>query len=107
MTFIAKQAWAIAKTPTNGYFAQKKFMGRSIKVGRLVIPANMRKAVGLKPGDKVILVAGDDGLRVLTVEQAVREVRQWVRTFVPPERSLVDELLQERRQEAESDRSGS
>lgn len=64
--------------------------------GRLVIPAEIRTALGLAPGDQlhVHLV----GRRVVLERQqdAVGELRGFVRE-VPEERSLVDELLAERR----------
>lgn len=68
--------------------------------GRLVIPAEIRRALGLKTGDRVILSLREDGLRVLTVEQAVRQAQAWVRRYVPAERSLVEELLAERREDS-------
>lgn len=68
--------------------------------GRLVIPAEIRRALGLKSGDKVILSLRKDGLRVLTVPEAVRQAQEWTRRYVPAERSLVEELLEERREES-------
>lgn len=68
--------------------------------GRFVIPAELRKALGLNPGDEVVLVLEDDGLRLMTVDQAVRRAKALVRAFVSEGVSLVDELLEERREEA-------
>ncbi len=69
--------------------------------GRLVIPAELRKALGLKPGEVVMIGLMDGELRLLTLREAIRRDQEWVRTFVPPGRSLVDELIAERRKEAE------
>ena len=67
---------------------------------RLVIPANIRKQLGLNIGDAVTLVVEDDGdCRLLTQAEAVRRAQALVRQYVSPERKLVDELLAERRQE--------
>jgi AbrB family looped-hinge helix DNA binding protein len=64
--------------------------------GRLVIPAEIRAALGLAPGDRmhVHLV----GKRVVLERQqdAVAELRG-LASEVPGTRSLVDELLAERR----------
>ncbi len=68
--------------------------------GRLVIPAELRKALRLNPGDEVVLVLEEDGLRLMTLEQAIKWAQALVRSFVPEGVSLVDELLQERREEA-------
>ena len=69
---------------------------------RVVIPATIRKSLGLKIGDAVTLVLRDNGeVRLLTQTEAIRQAQQLVRQFVPEERSLVEELLMERRAESE------
>jgi len=68
--------------------------------GRLVIPAQYRKALGLKPGDDVVLVLQDGEIRLLTPQQAVQRALALVRRYIPEGRSLSEELLQERREEA-------
>lgn len=68
--------------------------------GRLVVPAQHRKALGLKPGDEVVLVLEDDEVRVMTPRKAVQHAQALVRRYVPRERSLVGELIRERREEA-------
>ena len=67
---------------------------------RVVIPAEYRKALGVKAGDQVIVTPEDNGVRLVTKEQAIREAQEIVAGFVAPGASLVDELLQERRREA-------
>ncbi|MBI4280293.1 MAG: AbrB/MazE/SpoVT family DNA-binding domain-containing protein [Armatimonadetes bacterium] len=69
--------------------------------GRLVIPAPYRKALGLRPGDEVILRLEDGELRILTLHQALKRARRIVRRYVPKGRSLVRELIAERRREAQ------
>ncbi|MBI2872579.1 MAG: AbrB/MazE/SpoVT family DNA-binding domain-containing protein [Chloroflexi bacterium] len=68
--------------------------------GRLVIPAEYRKSLGLKPGDEVILVLEEGEVRLLTPHRAVRRAQALVRRYVPEGRRLADELLRERREEA-------
>lgn len=64
--------------------------------GRLVIPAEVRAALGLVPGDRLHLQLV--GHRVVLVRQddAVAELRG-LAAAVPAARSLVEELLAERR----------
>lgn len=68
--------------------------------GRLVIPAAYRQALGVREGDEVILQLAQGELRILTLDQALRRAQTLVRRYVPAGRSLADELIQERRQEA-------
>lgn len=68
---------------------------------RVVIPAAIRKSLGLQVGDAVTLVLQDNGeVRLLTQAEAVRQAQTLVRQSVPKNRSLVEELLAERREEA-------
>jgi AbrB family looped-hinge helix DNA binding protein len=69
--------------------------------GRIVIPAEYRQALGLRAGDEVILRVEDNELRLITLDQAIARAQALVRRHVPEGRSLVDELLAERRREAE------
>ena len=67
----------------------------------MVIPATIRKRLGLQIGDAVTLVLDDDGaVRLLTQTESVRRAQELVRQYIPAERKLVDELIAERRQEA-------
>ena len=71
---------------------------------RLVIPVAIRKQLGLRVGDTITLVLQDNGeVRLLTQADAVRQAQSLVRQYIAPERQLVDELLAERRREAEYD----
>lgn len=70
------------------------------KGGRLVIPAEYRRALGLRDGDEVMVQLEGDGLRILAIRQAIRYAQGLVRQYVAAERSLADELIRERRQEA-------
>ena len=71
------------------------------KGGRIVIPAALRKLIGVSEGDELILRYRDGRLEIMTVRQAVQEAQNLVSRFVPEDRRLVDELLSERRAEAE------
>jgi AbrB family looped-hinge helix DNA binding protein len=77
--------------------AQKVELGAG---GRLVIPAPMRAALGMKEGDKVLVRLEGNELRIYTYEEATRRAQEMVRSFVPRGVSLVDELIADRRAEA-------
>ena len=64
--------------------------------GRLVIPAHLRAAWGLAPGDRLHVHLAGGRLTVERADDAVTELRR-LGEGIPADRSLVDELLSERR----------
>lgn len=68
--------------------------------GRVVIPADIRAALGLTAGDRLHLHLGNGRLVLERPEDALAELRL-LGTTIPQARSLVDELLAERRAAAE------
>lgn len=68
--------------------------------GRLVIPSAYRKALGLKPGDEVLLSLEDGELRIINTRQAVARAQALVRHYIPKGRNLSGELIKDRREEA-------
>ncbi|MCY3920741.1 MAG: AbrB/MazE/SpoVT family DNA-binding domain-containing protein [Chloroflexota bacterium] len=70
------------------------------KHGRVVIPADYRRALGLRPGDSLTIKLDDGALRLVTLAQAIREAQEFVAKYVDKDRSLVAELIAERRAEA-------
>jgi AbrB family looped-hinge helix DNA binding protein len=68
--------------------------------GRVVMPAEIRQALGLKEGDAVLWSLVDGEARVTTRAQRIRQAQALVRKHVPAGVSLADELITERRQEA-------
>lgn len=68
--------------------------------GRLVIPAEYRRKLGLETGDEVIIRIENGELRILTRAEAVKRAQAVVKQHVKKGRSLVDELSDERRAEA-------
>ncbi|MEJ5945520.1 AbrB/MazE/SpoVT family DNA-binding domain-containing protein [Pseudokineococcus basanitobsidens] len=67
--------------------------------GRLVIPAEVRSALGLAPGDRLHLHLSGRRLVLERQQDAAAELRG-LAAGVPGSRSLVEELLAERRQAA-------
>jgi AbrB family looped-hinge helix DNA binding protein len=68
--------------------------------GRIVIPAAMREALQVKPGDELLLHLEDGELHVTTRMQRIRRAQELVRRYVPEGVSLADELIAERREAA-------
>jgi AbrB family looped-hinge helix DNA binding protein len=71
--------------------------------GRVVIPASFREALGIRAGDELVLRLEDDELRISTMKQRLERARKLARKYVKPGRSLVDELIAERREAARND----
>lgn len=68
--------------------------------GRVVVPVEIRKALGLKDGDTVLWELVDGEARLTTKRERLRRAQALVRQYVPADVSLVDELIAERRAEA-------
>ncbi len=68
--------------------------------GRVVIPASFRRALGINAGDEVVLRLQDDELRITTQQRRIERAQRRARQQVRPGTSLVDELLDERREAA-------
>ncbi len=68
--------------------------------GRVVIPAAIRKEMRIEGSVDVIFRYEDDVLTVETIEDAVVRVQDIVAKYVDTDRSLVDELIAQRRAEA-------
>jgi AbrB family looped-hinge helix DNA binding protein len=68
---------------------------------RVAIPAEVCQRYGLEPGDPVVLEPSEHGIVVRPLDAVIREVQAFFAGTVPPGVSLVDELIRERREEAE------
>jgi AbrB family looped-hinge helix DNA binding protein len=68
--------------------------------GRIVIPAEIREAMGIRVGDSVEMRFQDYELRVSTRRARLKQAQERAKRFIPPGVSLADELLAERREEA-------
>jgi AbrB family looped-hinge helix DNA binding protein len=72
--------------------------------GRIVLPAKIRRKMGVAPGDSVVLEYRKNGtLQIVSRREAVRQAQALVRKFVGKNRRLSQELSDERRKEAARD----
>lgn len=69
------------------------------KQGRIVIPARLRRELGLKPGDELMARVKDGQLVLEELDHALQRVQGKFQE-ISQGRSLVDELIAERRREA-------
>ena len=67
--------------------------------GRLTLPQEIQQILNLQSGDRLILTLEDSGkLQLVSLKQKVKKLRGLLKDK-SPDRNLVDELIQERRQE--------
>jgi AbrB family looped-hinge helix DNA binding protein len=71
--------------------------------GRILIPTAFRKALGINPGDEIVLQIEGDELRITTIKGRLERARRLVRRYVKPGTSLVNELIAERREAARNE----
>ena len=79
---------------------QRVTNARIDSAGRLLVPAPFRKALEVQAGDEVNLMLKDGVLEVRSLKLAIREAQALVRRHVSKRKSLVKELIRDRRQEA-------
>lgn len=82
-------------------------LSRSVEVhlgrqGRLVIPASLRRLLGFEAGDTLI-ARQEEGRLVLEKQEAIKLRLRARFKALPKDRSLVDELITERREEAKKE----
>ena len=81
------------------------YHAKVIAGGKIVIPAELRRELGIKDGDSVVIERDERGQLVLkSYAQVVKEVQANFRAMIGPyEGSMVDELIADRRREAEEE----
>lgn len=73
------------------------------KGGRVVVPSEYRRVLGLEPGEEVIVTLEEDHVRIQRPDQAIRGAQELVRRYVGSGVRLAEELLADRRDEARRD----
>ena len=74
---------------------------RIVEGGKLVIPAVMRRELGIGAGDTVMVDIDNGELRVRSISKALERARAILRRHIPQGSNLADELIMDRRAEAE------
>ena len=73
---------------------------RMIEGGKLIVPVQMRRRLGLATGDSVLIGIDDGELHIRPLSKALAEARALVRKHIPARTMLSDELSEDRRAEA-------
>ena len=77
--------------------------GKLVSGGRLQVPADIRRELGLKDGDAVTMEVVDGKLQVRPYRAVIAEIQGRMRKYVKPGVSVVDDFIAERRAEAEQE----
>ena len=67
---------------------------------RVAIPAELCQQYGIEPGDPVVLETSATGIVMRPLDAVIREVQAYFADVAPPEVLLSEELLHDRREEA-------
>lgn len=71
--------------------------GKLVSGGRLQVPADLRRELGLADGDPVVMRIVDGELHVRPLRGALSRVQARLRAHIPAGTSLSDELIADRR----------
>jgi AbrB family looped-hinge helix DNA binding protein len=69
--------------------------------GRIVIPAAIREALGIQPGETLLLDVEDGVLRLESYRSRIRRIQEEFKQYARPGILASDELIAERRREAQ------
>ena len=68
--------------------------------GRIVLPAAIRSAFGLKTGDRLTVAVNGNRIEILSMKMALDEIRASIIAQRGSMKGLLDEFLEERHEEA-------
>jgi len=68
--------------------------------GRVLIPAEVRKSLNLKAGDRLVMNVINGEIRLMAQSEAIKRAQDTVARYIDSSRLLSLELIEERREEA-------
>lgn len=83
------------------YYMAQVTRTRVTEGGRIVIPAEFRRQLGIVIGEEVNLSMDSGELRVSTAKAALKRLQSRAKAAVQTSHSVVNELIAERRKEGE------
>jgi AbrB family looped-hinge helix DNA binding protein len=76
---------------------------RISKGGKISIPSACKKALNISDGDELLFDINNDQVVILPVKFALQKVRKLLKAHNPSGKSLVDELIRERKLESKNE----
>ena len=76
------------------------------RAGRVLIPAAIRKELGLGEGEELIIRMKNGSIEMYTLAEAIRRAQEYCKQFKKSGESVVDELLEDRRREVPKELAG-
>ncbi len=77
--------------------------GKLVSGGRLQLPSDVRRELGLVDGDQVVMQVVDGELHVRPRRDVLKRIQAMLRPYAPVDGLVSDELIQDRRTEAARD----
>jgi AbrB family looped-hinge helix DNA binding protein len=71
--------------------------------GRVVLPVEYRRSLGIRPGDEVVMVLREGEIWLLTPDRALRKAQDLLAPYLAGGDDPVEELLEERRRERDAE----
>lgn len=78
--------------------------GKLASGGRLQLPADIRRELGLVDGDQVVMQVVDGALQVRPARDVLKRIQAILRPYAPDEGLVSEDLIADRRAEAARDR---
>jgi len=72
-----------------------------VSAGRVVLPAGLRKALGIEDGSEVVFSRTEHGIEIKTLAEVVRQAQERCARFMKPGVNVVDGLIRDRREAAD------
>lgn len=83
--------------------AIKRYVVPVAENGRMNLPAELRRALGMKGGETITIEQTEDGIEIVSKAQRLARAREIARPYLQPGRSMSEELVRERRAEVEKE----
>ena len=101
-----QQAFTAADGRKPGFGAENRVRLTLGPGGRVVIPAALREAMEIEEGDPILAWVEDGELHLLSPRVGARQAQALLKGLIPEGVSLSNELIADRRREAEAERRG-
>lgn len=82
------------------------FVAKMNAAGKVAIPAELRRELGLSPGDTLVFERQGAALRVIAYDANIREIQEWASQFAVPGVLASDELIADRRADYQAQGQG-